>query len=490
MLCGVIKGPTYEEATQQLAEAQAHCFLVELRLDFFKTINNDQIETLRRNFSIPMIFTLRSTLQGGVYTGSEEEKIQQMMKLAFLKPEYIDLEYTISQTFIAELRKKYPTTKIIVSYHDFKKMPSPDHVRKEMQRLDADIYKMAFMLKSSVEALSLLLFMRVHASNVLAMGMGPFGESTRILGPIFGACFVYGSIEQESTTAPGQIPVKTLSEIYRYNHLSPATSIYGLIGDPVNKSLSHISHNSAFQLQNIDAVFVKFPLAQNEVENFLILAKELGVRGLSITMPLKEVVIPFLEDIDPWAKKIGAVNTLLFEDGKIKGFNTDGKGALDAIEEKIKVSGKKIVFIGAGGAAKAVIAEAIDRGAIVIILNRDEKRALDLANKMDCSGGPLEQMQSEFDSGYDILINATPSLMPIDTKWIISGTVVMDLKTQPQNTEFLKEAKAKKCTLVYGYEMFVNQAVEQFKIWLGDKIDLKKAKQTLRDTVLKNIQKD
>lgn len=487
MLCSVIKGPTYEKAHQQLTKAKALCSLAELRLDLFESIDNVQLKKLREDFSIPMIFTLRPISQGGEYAGSEETRENDIMNLSSLKPEYVDLEYTTSPDFLKEFKSKNPKTKIIVSYHDFEQMPSPEKVLELMQKLPADIYKMAFMLQSSVEALSLLLFMRKHAPNVLAMGMGGFSETTRILAPIFGAPFTYANIDSESSTAPGQVPFKVLSEAYHYKNLNSSTSIFGLIGNPIAASPSHFSHNAVFHSQELHSVYVKFPLHSEQIGDFLNLAKKANFQGLSVTIPLKEEVIPFLDEIDPWAKKVGAVNTLLFKDGKIKGFNTDGKGALDAIEDKVKVRGKKIVIMGAGGAAKAIIVEAIDRGASVTILNRDPNRAISLAEKLKCKGGSLEQISEEFHDRYDILINTTPSPVPIDAKWILPGSVVMDIKTQPKYPEFLKEAKARQCILVFGYEMFINQAIEQFRIWFGEKIDLQKAKEMTQETVLERI---
>ncbi len=490
MLCSVIKGPHFEQARQQLALAMKNSSIAELRLDLFEYIDLDLIKRLKYEFPIPMIFTLRSQMQGGNYTGSEEDRIKLIRELLLLNPEYIDLEYNISPSFIHEIREKNPNIKIITSYHDFEKMPPLENILKEMQKIPADFYKMAFMLHSSAEALELLYFMKQYSAKVIAIGMGPFGESTRILGPIFGAKIVYGSIDQESTTAPGQIPIKALSEIYNIEALDENTQLFGLLGENVSKSLAHFAHNKAFFEQNLPYVYVKFPVNQLQLADFLKTARRSNFKALSVTMPLKEVVIPLIDEIDPWAEKIGAVNTLKFENGKIKGYNTDGIGALDAIEDKMKVKGKKMVFIGAGGAAKAIIGEALDRGALVTILNRDKNKALMLAEKMNCRGGPLEQISEEFKNGYDILINTTPNQMPIDGQWILPGRVVMDVKTQPQNTEFLREASNRGCTLVYGYEMFVNQAVEQFRIWFGDTVDLTKSQKIIEEAVLKNIQKD
>lgn len=276
--------------------------------------------------------------------------------------------------------------------------------------------------------------------------------------------------------------------MYHFNDLSIKTGLYGLIGDPVEKSLSQISHNSVMQQLNLSSVYVKYPVPPEQLSDFLTWAKKVGMRGMSVTMPLKEKVIESLDFVDPWAKKIGAVNTLVFEDGKIKGYNTDGKGALDAIEAQMKVKGKRIVFIGAGGACKAAAAESIERGAEAIILNRDEKRAMQLANLLGCESGVLNYMDQISRRGYDILVNTSPDPMPIDPEYMLKGKLVMDMELQPKNTAFLLKAKEKGCTVVYGYEMFINQAVLQFQLWFGNRVDSEKVRGIIQKAVLQNIQ--
>ena len=472
MLCTVIKGPDFTQSRQQLAKAT----FAELRLDFFESITIDKINDLRKEFLIPMIFTLRSKQQGGNYSENENERIKAIQSLCVLEPEYIDLEYHVPESFISEIKKRHPNIKIIASYHNFEKMPPLGPILNELKKMPADFFKIAVTPQSSNESLEILDFMKNHSSNVFAMGMGPYGESTRVLGPLFGAKIIYGS--------PDHFPVKTLSEVYQIHRHGPQTVIYGLLGENVSKSLSHFSHNQVFSNLDLQCVYVKFPIKTDQLRDFLTLARRMNFKGLSVTMPLKEAVIPLIDEVH---SSVGAVNTLKFENGKIIGYNTDGKGALDALEEKISVKGKKIVCIGAGGAAKGIVAEAIKRGAIVTILNRNGNRALELAKEMNCLGGSLKSLSEH---PYDILINTTPSHMPIGSEGIIPGTIAMDITTQPQNTQFLHEAKKKGCILVFGYEMFVNQAVEQFKIWFDGKIDLIKTKAIIERTVLENIQKD
>ncbi len=188
-------------------------------------------------------------------------------------------------------------------------------------------------------------------------------------------------------------------------------------------------------------------------------------------MPLKVDVMLCIQDLDAEGKLIGAINTLKIVNGKICGVNTDGFGALNAIEKTIKVKGQRMVIIGAGGASKAIAYEACKRGALVIIFNRHAEKAMQLAKELACQGRGLEEMASLAESGYDILVNTTPVAMPIDSSQILSDALVMDIKTKPRMTPFLEAAITKGCRVVYGYEMFVEQAIGQFDFWFDQALN-------------------
>jgi 3-dehydroquinate dehydratase/shikimate dehydrogenase len=207
---------------------------------------------------------------------------------------------------------------------------------------------------------------------------------------------------------------------------------------------------------------MKMTVLPEELETFIRYAKEVGIRGLSVTIPLKEKILPFIDEIDPKSAQIGAVNTLLFKEGRIYGINTDGPGALDAIEKKEKVAGKKVVLIGAGGAARGIAFEAMERKAKIVILNRTQQRARDLALLVKGTFGGFDAVPAD----ADILINCTPDSMPIDPNLIPSTALVMDIVVSPRETAFLKAALERGCRVVYGEEMFLNQAEGQTKFWL------------------------
>lgn len=467
MICAVIKGPSKEEIKAQLELAKLDADLIELRIDHFDAIDLDFLLELRTLFFIPMIFTLRSQSQGGNYKKTESERRKEIEDLANLEPEYFDLESDLPETFIQNIKHNHPKIKIILSYHNFKETPDLEKIYNQMAQIKADYYKIAVMAHSSLDTLRLLKWVR-EKDNVIALAMGAEGEISRILAPIYGIPWTYAFIEQKQQTAEGQASVQLLRDRYNYHHLSPKTAVYALIGDPVDLSISDITHNQLFNYCSWDAIYIKIKIKIAEVKEFVKLAKNLNIKGISITMPLKEVIIPYLDEVEKDGKEIGAINTLILEKGVYKGFNTDGKGVIEAIEHVKPLLGMEISIIGAGGAAKAIAFEAINKGAMVTIINRDKDKAIQISKKWDCKALGLEEAKT-MGITYDLLINSTPLDTPDLIPFIQPHKILMEVKTRPKETLFLREGAKKECVLIYGYQMFVGQAIGQFKRWFSNK---------------------
>lgn len=468
-LCIPILGPELKDVQRQLLEAQKLADLIEWRIDYWNFSDLDLLKTLRDSVSCPVMFTLRKKSQGGKWEKSEEERLSYFEKLLKLKPEYCDLEAEIPLDIFKSLRQQHPTVQIIASHHDFEKTPQDlESVLEEMRKVPSDFYKIACMCQSTTDALRLLLLGKKYP-DVIPVGMGECGIPTRVLASVVHKYWTYSSLSADEASAPGQMLAETLVQRYHYKKLSSATRIFGLIGDPVSKSISDRTHNRFFREAGIDAVYVKMAVKEQELPDFFQAFKLLEGEGLSVTMPLKESLFHLLDDIDPKAKQIGAVNTIVFKNRKWWGLNTDADGALDAIEQHFRVAGEKIVILGAGGSAKAIAYEAKVRGAEITILNRSPDKAHDLAEKMDALWGSLDHLSQIKD--YALIINTTPEDMPIEVSALRDSTYAMDIKTIPIESAFLKSAAEKECRLIYGWEMFVQQAVGQMQIWLGKEVE-------------------
>ncbi len=425
---------------------------VELRLDLFPSLEVEKIkEILEKHLCI---FTLRSSSQ------SEEERENKILEMLRLNPPFFDLEGDMREEFLMHVISTYPKTKFILSYHNFEKTPENlDEIYRSMVRFQAFGYKIATMTLSTNDALRMLIFSRKHA-DLSAICMGEKGEFARVLGPVFGNQINYGSVNNQEKVAPGQLCISDMLRIYRYNKLEEKTALYGLIGDPIEKSQGHIHHNGVFTQEKTNALYVKMVLRKEELAEFFPLAKEAGFQGLSVTMPLKEAIVPYIDQSDSHVEGCKASNTLRFKEGKILGTNTDGKGAVDAIEKRGSINGKTMVIIGAGGAARAIAVEAQNRGAKVVIVNRTEDKAIALAKELGCEVGKSP-------CSCDILVGCTPSSLEVGKEWIARATLVMDITYAPKQTPFLQEALQKGREVIYGEEMFVNQAQLQRKFWFS-----------------------
>jgi len=473
MICAVIRGPTIKEARHQIASALPHVDLVELRLDYFQQRDCFALKQIQKAFDIPMIFTLRSRKEGGVSILTEEERLLEIAQLATLEPDYLDIERDVSPAFITSLQSRHPNIKWILSHHRYEEASNHlDAIYAWMREVPAHLYKIALQAEDAIGVLRAMHWLKNQKEKPILISMGEQGQTSRLLAPICGNAFSYASLPGEEAVAPGQLSITTLLSHYRYRSLNSQTSLYGLIGDPIHRSISDVTHNRCMQTLGLDALYVKMQLTQNQLSSFMPFVKKL-FKGMSVTMPLKECILPYLDEVEPEARQIGAVNTLLFQEGKIVGFNTDGKGALNAIESKGSVQGKQIVLLGSGGAARAIAFEAAKRGGHVTLYTRNSEKARGIPAKV------LDWEERHRLQDYDILINCTPLPMPIEACLLFPEKMIMDLTVRPRETELLKQAIEKKCRVIYGYEMFIEQAVYQFATWFKERLDLDQCRASL-----------
>ncbi len=248
--------------------------------------------------------------------------------------------------------------------------------------------------------------------------------------------------------------------------ITSTTKLCGIIGDPIEHTLSPLIHNAAFGHLALDYVFLAFKVAR--LKEAVDGIRALDLKGVSVTIPHKVAVLDCLDEVEEVAGKIGAVNTIVNRDGRLIGYNTDWSGAIDALEEKISLQGKTALVLGAGGAARAIAFGLKERGAGLTILNRTIKKAEMLASEVGCSCGGLEDAAS---ATFDMVINTTSvgmfphtDAIPIK-KDCLRDVLVFDMVYNPLKTRLISAAEAGGCSTVMGLEMFVNQAAEQFTLW-------------------------
>jgi shikimate dehydrogenase len=255
-------------------------------------------------------------------------------------------------------------------------------------------------------------------------------------------------------------------------NISAKSSVCLIIGDPVSQSLSPIMHNAGYTALSLPYVMAGARVSEEGLADALKGVRALGIRGLAVTMPHKIALVDMLDELDPVAKEIGAVNTVVNQDGRLQGFNTDWLGIASPLELKTSIRGLKIALLGAGGAAQAAAFATTNRGAKVSIFNRSADRAASFADRWGCLIRSIADHDQICD--YDVVINTTPVGMgalaedtPIPVSALRKGQIVFDTIYQPYSTRFIEEAEARGCIVIRGADMLLEQGLPQFEFHTG-----------------------
>lgn len=269
--------------------------------------------------------------------------------------------------------------------------------------------------------------------------------------------------------------------------IDSTTQLYAVLGDPVAHSLSPLMHNCAFERTGINGVYVA--LRVTDPQSAVAAVRSLGIAGCSVTIPHKAAIFPYLDEVTPFARKVGAVNTIINRDGRLFGDNTDGPAALASLQAKIEVADKKVALIGAGGAAKGIGHAICDAGGIVTVINRTANKGKRLAEELSAGFLPLAEIEN---GSFDALINTTSVGMhpdvnksPVSDYIFNQKQIVMDIIYNPLETKLIANARQKGCTVIDGVEMFVRQGVMQFELWTGGKAPVDKMDAVVRRELLK-----
>lgn len=246
--------------------------------------------------------------------------------------------------------------------------------------------------------------------------------------------------------------------------------VVAIIGNPVFHTLSPSMHNAGYQSLGLPYTYVPFEVDPSLLAAALAGAKALGIRGLSVTIPFKESVIEYLDEIDPLAAKIGAVNTIVIDRGRTKGFNTDVQGVVAPLERRIALNGIRVAIFGSGGAARAAAFALREKGAIVTIVARNQNTARKLVSDIDgLQFVELTLLGSLSD--YDVVVNATPAGMKNDTPFspdlLSAKQIVFDMVYKPRNTILLEQIRSLGGVGIEGIEMLLHQGMEQFRLFTG-----------------------
>lgn len=470
-LCAVVAARTASEMFRQLRVALGSTPTVELRLDWLKT-DAERLRFLRRlskhvSRGATFLATCRRKEGGGKFTGDIARQLDWLNQAREAGCQWCDVEMETFRELPEGFLRSYPVPpRILLSIHDFERMPKLPKKIVVAQHGQVDAVKIAVQAKTIVDSVRLLKVAR-RSRNLVAVPMGKVGLPARLLALREGSELAYAPVAE--ATAPGQVLLSETLRLYRPHLLTRATRVYGVIGDPIGHSLSPLLHNTGFAARRVNAVYLPFLVPQ--LGDFLKAVPDFGIQGFSVTIPHKQAILEYLKECEPLAAEIGAVNTVVVRrDGSLYGCNTDYVGVLRALERKMRIRGSRVLIFGAGGAARAAAFALARAGATVCLCARRENAAKQLARAV---GGEAVPRCALGTRSFDAVLNATPvgmhpheGISPLSVHEL-QCRIVMDLIYRPERTKLLEIAAQKGIATVSGVNMFLAQGFAQWEIWTG-----------------------
>lgn len=486
-ICAVVAAERSRSMWKQLERALRQTRTVELRLDWLLTEKEMQAFLRRLATERPratLIATCRRREAGGRFRGTIASQLLVLAEALRAGCGWCDLEIESSSQCPPELLEVLiGQGRRLASSHFFRAHSADWHsVAARLWRTRPDAVKIAAKSCSLADGLKLLRLAN-GKRNVVAIPMGEVALPLRCLALREGSALSYAPVEM--ATAPGQVPLDALKNLYRADRISRKTRVYGVIGDPIAHSLSPQLQNAGFQARKMDAVYL--PFLVHDLRDFLSAVEPLGIRGFSVTLPYKQKILRHLDDCDSLAAAIGAVNTVVVRGaGKLYGYNTDYIGVLRALQLRISLPASRILIVGAGGAARAVAFALAQSGAAVCICARRAQEAKMLARAVGGEAVTRGRLREEF---FDAIVNATPVGMfpaversPL-TEHELNCRLVFDLVYRPIETKLLQLAARRGIETISGLEMFLAQGAAQWEIWTGQRAPVAAMRRAVLDAL-------
>jgi 3-dehydroquinate dehydratase/shikimate dehydrogenase len=469
-ICAVVAASSAKEMAAQLRRALRETPTVELRLDWLKSDSERRrfLSWLRHN-PLPravLLATCRRREGGGLFAGRVQDELHWLAQAGEAGCLWCDLEVeTLRKLPRKSIRQYSLPRRILLSVHDFRRMPPLNPAFEVHRRGEVDAIKVAGAARTIADGTRLLRF-AASLRNCVAVPMGELGLPARLLALREGSPLAYAPVAE--ATAPGQVSLKEMKHLYRAHTLNRQTQVFGVIGNPIAHSLSPLLHNTGFVSRKINAVYL--PFLVKDLRDFLKAAPELGLRGFSVTLPHKQSILRHLQDCEALSAEIGAVNTVVVRrDGSLYGCNTDYVGVLRALEKKLRLGKSRVLVLGAGGSARAAVFALTRAGAAVGVCARRNAAARELARAAGAEVVPRRALKTEH---FDAILNATPvgmhpdsGVSPLEPSEL-HCRIVMDLIYRPERTKLLKLAAQKRIATVSGVEMFLAQGIAQWELWV------------------------
>jgi 3-dehydroquinate dehydratase/shikimate dehydrogenase len=474
-ICIALGFPTVDQLLDHArAEYQAGERFFEFRLDYLPHPEQGIAalrKFLQRHNDCVVLATCRRHQNHGKFNGSIGEQLRILEAAIDAGAQAIDLEVESAEGCGGRLEALRSRTYLLLSYHNYGGTPPVDPVMRRMTRIPADGYKIVTTAKKPSDNCRVLELARSYPKiPTVLLAMTETGFATRVLSAPFGGIYTYAAPNAAEGTASGQISARQLRSLYRTDKISRDAKIYGVIADPARQSISPAVHNRAFQARRMDAIYIPLLVHPAQLKDFFLLAGRLPLAGFSVTIPHKQKIMRYLDQIEPLARRIGAVNTVWRKAGKWRGANTDIEGIRRPLEKRLRLANCTALIAGNGGAARAAAYALADAGAKLAITGRNIDRVRVFARSC---GAELLTRQQAASRMFDVLVHATPLGMTprVDQCFFedrIPAKLVFDAVYNPLETLLLRNARAQGAETVNGLEMYLEQAARQFEIFTGE----------------------
>jgi len=463
---------TTAAAIAEMADLAPLADLLELRVDAMRECDLRAVLAAKTR---PIIVTNRLAAEGGVREQPEDARLAVLAQAVRLGADYVDVELAALSGF----EQLIPpggrgATKLIVSYHDMDAMP-PDMaaVAQAIEATSADVVKVVGTARRLEDNLLAIEALRAAGKPAIALAMGELGQLSRVLAGKFGGLLTFASADVGEESAPGQITVRQMRQLYRAHRVGPATKVYAVMGNPVEHSLSPAIHNAAFEAAGLDAVYVRLKV-EGDPADVVRAFDAIPIDGYSVTIPHKEAVMAACSSIDATSRRMRAVNTLVRRDDGYHATNTDVTSSMKVLGAALGTDDfrdRRALVVGAGGVGRAYVHGLVERGAEVLVADIDAARRDALAAEAGAEAVAQDDLAGV---RVHVLMNATPVGMwpkvdatPVPAALLRPDMVVFDAVYNPGETRLLREAAAAGCATISGVEQFVGQAAEQFELWTG-----------------------
>lgn len=467
MLCVTGNERSVAELVRRI-ESAPEVGLHEVRLDLLDGIPSGVCARLPAREKL--IVTCRPKREGGGWDGPEERRIRRLREALDAGVGWIDVEGSTPAELLDELLGAPGPTRRIVSAHPAAGDPeTPLAMLARLGAHRAHVLKLALPIDDAADLAALRDAAAATRRKVVAIGTGPAGTLSRIAYRAFGSEWTYVAADERSRTAPGQW---TLAEARRAALDRQAPRVYGLLGGPAAlRSPGPRVYNALLPRSGQPLAYVPLPTSRPAPVLELLRAEVLA--GLSVTMPHKETVRDLLDEEAPSARRAGSVNTIVSTAGRLVGHSTDGEGALGALGGPAAVAGRRVLVLGAGGAARAVARALLDAGATVLLAARRPGRAAAVA---DALGAEWVEWPEAGALPFDILVNATPLgadgvSCPVADPATLAGRVVLDLVLDPPRTPLLAATARAGGRAIPGLAHWAHQGAAQMRLLTGLALD-------------------